>query len=275
MVLPTEEFNQRKADYDTLCKEVNTAYQELEKENEANSVGKTYMRAFPACKEINLWTYWQGYNAMAPQILVIGQDFGCPFDEEDKEIEESFKESILKTEGDGGLHYFDFLSDKKIYPTDINLAALFRSLGCGYDNIIEQRYDDLFFTNICLGYRDHGYSGGFKKSWITSIEKATYPKLLKILKPKVIICLGKQTYDCFLNVMDVKDTRKRRSFNLFIEKNCRNPFRVEDIPVFAVAHCGTMGTLNRNRSRRKHNEKGTEMLTVQIEDWSYIKQYLS
>ena len=273
MVLSTEEFSRRKAEYDKLCKEVNIAYQKIEKENEAGSKGKTYMRAFPACKEINLWTYWQGYNAMAPKILVIGQDFGCPFGSAFGNETEYLK-LIRKTEKDGGLHYFDIDSDKKMSATDVNLDALFRSLGCGYDNVIGQRYDDIFFTNICLGYRNNGNSGDFKKSWITDAEKFAYPRLLKILKPKVIICLGQHTYDCFLNVLETKDARNRHNFNQFITENCKEPFKVVDIPVFAVAHCGVMGTLNRNRVKSKENEKVTASLDIQIEDWSYIKKYL-
>lgn len=270
MVLSAEEFNQRKAEYYKLCDEVNTAYQKLEKENKSNSNGKTYMRAFPACKEINLWTYWQGYNAMAPKILVVGQDFGCPFDSD----EAAYRKYIQKTEQDGGLHYFEIFGDKKKSATDLNLAELIRSLGCGYDNLFEQRYDDIFFTNVCLGYRNEGNSSGFKKSWITNIEKNAYPKLLEILKPKVIVCLGKHTYDSFLQVMETEDTRKRSNFNQFIEENCKNPFKVKDIPVFAVAHCGAMGTLNRNRTKSRENRKMTTDLDIQIKDWSYIKQYL-
>lgn len=79
MHIDNTEFVRRKTDYNNLCREIHLAYAELERINKANSKGKVYMRSFPACKEINLWTYWQGYNAMAPKILVIGQDFGCPF----------------------------------------------------------------------------------------------------------------------------------------------------------------------------------------------------
>lgn len=273
MVLSAEEFSRRKTEYDKLCREVHAAYRELEKENEANSNGKTYMRAFPACKEINLWTYWQGYNAMAPKILVIGQDFGCPFGSAFGN-EADYLKVIDKTQQDGGLYYFDIFGDKKKSATDVNLAVLFRSLRLGYDNIFEQRYDDIFFTNICLGYRSNGNSGGFNNSWITNIERDAYPRLLNILKPKVIICLGQHTYDYFLNVMGTEDTRNRSNFNQFIDANGKKPFKVNGIPVFAVAHCGAMGTLNRNRAKNRENEKVTASLDNQIEDWSYIRQYL-
>lgn len=273
MQITSEEFTRRKVAYEQLCNEVNAAYQTLEKENAASSKGKVYMRGFPVCKEINLWTYWQGYNAMAPKILVLGQDFGCPFGGAFGE-EADVIESIHKTEQDGELHYFDVYGDKKKSVTDVNLAGLLRSLGHGYDDVIEQRYDDIFFTNVCLGYRNDKNSGGFHKSWITDIEKNAYPRLLEILRPSVIVCLGKHTYDSFLGVMQTNDTRPRKDFNKFIDENCKKPFEVNGIPVFAVAHCGAMGTLNRNRSKAKKNEKVTASLDVQIQDWAYIKQYL-
>lgn len=273
MVIPAEEWNRRKEEYNKLCDEVNAAYQELEKENAYNSKGKTYMRAFPACREINLWTYWQGYHAMAPRILVLGQDFGCPFGGAFGE-EADYIKAIQNTEMDGGLHYFDIYGDRKISVTDLNLAALLKSLDCGYENVIGQRYDDLFFTNVCLGYRSSKNSGAFHRSWITDIEKNAYPKLLGLLNPSVIVCLGKHTYDSFLEVTGKEDARSRKDFNRFIDENCKNPFRVNNIPVFAAAHCGAMGTLNRNRAKCKHGEKVTASLDVQIEDWSYIKQYL-
>lgn len=273
MILSEEEFIQRKAKYDILCSEVNAAYANLEKGNEINNNGKTYLRGFQPCKEINLWTYWQGFRAMAPKILVLGQDFGCPFGSAFGE-EADYVEMIRKTEQDGGLHYFDVYGDKRISVTDINLAALLKSLDCGYDDVIGQRYDDIFFTNVCLGYRNNKNSGAFQKVWITDIEKNVYPKLLDILKPSVIVCLGKHTYDAFLEVMGEEDIRSRKDFNEFIEKNCKCPFLIKDIPVFAVAHCGAMGTLNRNRAKCKKNEKVTASLDIQIEDWAYIKQYL-
>ena len=117
MHIDNTEFVSRKTDYNNLCREIHLAYAELERINKANSKGKVYMRSFPACKEIHLWTYWQGYNPMAPKILVIGQDFGCPFGGAFGE-EADIIESIEKTEKDGGIHHFDVYADKKKSETD-------------------------------------------------------------------------------------------------------------------------------------------------------------
>ena len=32
------------------------------------------------CKEINLWTYWQGKGNLDAKIMLVGQDWGCPWD---------------------------------------------------------------------------------------------------------------------------------------------------------------------------------------------------
>ena len=32
------------------------------------------------CKEINLWAYWQGRGHLDADIMLVGQDWGCPWD---------------------------------------------------------------------------------------------------------------------------------------------------------------------------------------------------
>ena len=43
------------------------------------------------CKEINLWTYWQGRNHMDAQIMLVGQDWGCPWDKPAMAVMENVK----------------------------------------------------------------------------------------------------------------------------------------------------------------------------------------
>lgn len=253
-----EEFNRRKAEYDLLCKEVRDRYIELEKLNKPVSEDKAYMRAFPECREINLWTYWQGFNSMSPKILVVGQDWGCPFTGSFGN-EADVKEMIANTHSDGKMHYFEGV---KISPTDKKLSELFETIG--YKDILHIRYDDLFFMNACFGYRSGKNTGGFLKSWITDIEKSVFPKLLDILQPKVIVCLGKDAYLSLLMAMQVSDSRKKDNFNDFIDENNKKPFLLKGIPVFAFAHCGYWGTRNRN----KDNDSAAE------EDWLNITRYL-
>lgn len=94
------------------------------------------------CKEINLYTYWQGldYAKNTPKIkyLFVLQDYGCIFDEMAnldnlKKINAGFKDT-------------PYLSKKfNNSVTDENLIKLFAILG--YD--LNKRHSDLFFTRAC------------------------------------------------------------------------------------------------------------------------------
>lgn len=263
----------RQDEYRNLCEYVKGAYKEIEATNIQMYGDKdtTYMKGYEPCDEINLWTYWQGRGVYNPRILLIGQDWGSPFthpgDGLDDRLQAS-KNQPLDPKDDIKCHYFDNMPiDRRDFKTDVNLAELFRSLGMDYDDLLHVRYNDLFFTNICLGYRNKGNSGNYKKSWITYVGKYAYPKLIDILQPKVIICLGLHTYESLLLAMGVKDIRKKSPFNKFIEANCKKPYDLEGIPVFAFAHCGSMGTLNRNN-------KSNTSLDIQKKDWQHIKRYL-
>ena len=64
---------------DTVSKELQ--YQEL-----IADVQKAYLsesrelRWCKECKEINLWAYWQGRGHLDADIMLVGQDWGCPWD---------------------------------------------------------------------------------------------------------------------------------------------------------------------------------------------------
>jgi hypothetical protein len=65
------------------------------------------------------------------------------------------------------------------------------------------------------------------------------------------------------------------SYNAFIVGE-ENPVELtlssgKRVFVFAEAHCGAMGTLNRNRLKDPDGAKDTEL---QKKDWQRIKQYL-
>ncbi len=260
-------------EYKRLCDYVKRAYNEIEVANELLYAGqdKTYMKSYSLCDEINLWSYWQGRGVYHPNIMLIGQDWGCPFSSKNAGIVERIykcKTQPVNPEEDRTCYYFDDLNENSfVFKTDTNLAELFRSLDMGYDDLLHVRYDDLFFTNVCLGYRSNGNSGNFKKSWIAEVEKYVYPKLIDVLQPKVIICLGKETYESFLKTMEVKDSRDRSDYNQFIEANNLKPYEIKNIPIFAFAHCGSMGTLNRNNGENSS-------LDIQKSDWGHIKKYL-
>lgn len=78
----------------------------------------------------------------------------------------------------------------KYSPTDNNLCELFSVLG--YD--ITRRCKDLFFTNFALGYRSEGYSGNLNHKWIAA-DASYFARLVNIIEPTVMICLGRATFE--------------------------------------------------------------------------------
>ena len=211
------------------------------------------------CEEINLWTYWQGRRNLTPEIVLVGQDWGCPWNPDYEPTMVQVRKANLKDE-------YNYLSNNPS-PTDANLIKLFDALG--YD--ITQPCADLFFTNLVLGYRNRGLSGGYKKVWAEN-DAGYFKELANLLEPKVILCLGRSTFEGVLTSLDVQLSSRIKNYNAFIESP-NNPIPVplengKTIYVFALAHCGAMGTLNRN------SKKSTD-LSKQLEDWRKIKPYLN
>lgn len=109
-----------------------------------------------------------------------------------------------------------------------------------------------------------------KKAW-EKHDKGYFKELTDIIQPRVILCLGKSTFEGVLSAFGAKPPCSITDYNEFIERT-HNPVPVtlengNTAYVFALAHCGAMGTLNRNR------KKSTD-LTNQIEDWRKVIPYL-
>lgn len=213
------------------------------------------------CQEINLWTYWQGRNQLNVQIMLVGQDWGSPWDESAKNTMEQIR---LANEG---LPY-DYLHNNPSI-TDDRLIKLFREIG------YEIRYpcEGVFFTNYVLGYRNKGLSGGYRKAWAEQ-DKGYFCELANIVEPKVILCLARSTFEGVLSAFAIKPRPAIGNYNRFIESE-RNPVAVtlkngKKVYVFALAHCGALGTLNRNRGY----EKNEDILAIQKRDWKRIIPYL-
>ena len=91
---------------------------------------------FNDCEEINLWTYWQGRGNLDAQIMLVGQDWGCPWDPNYQPTIEQVRKANQNDE-------YDYLNNNPS-PTDANLIELFKEL----DYIITRPCPDLFFTNL-------------------------------------------------------------------------------------------------------------------------------
>ena len=191
--------------------------------------------------------------------MLVGQDWGCPWDESAKNTMEQI---ALANNG----KIYRYLENNPSV-TDKRLIRLFQEIG--YEDI-SNSYSDLFFTNFILGYRNKGLSGGYQQSWADH-DKGYFRELANIIEPKVILCLGRSTFEGVLSAFEVALSSRIKDYNTFIEGS-NNPVTVSlesgnTAYVFALAHCGAMGTLNRN------SKKSTD-LDKQLEDWRRIKPYL-
>lgn len=250
--------NSKETQYHDLIQEVKLHYATYDP-----SLCQDKVRLFwyNGCQEINLWTYWQGRNHLDARIILVGQDWGSAWD--GGADCKACTENIAKANAGLPYHYLDGNHN----PTDSNLVKLFKHIG--YDITIPE--PDLFFTNFVLGYRSKGLSGNFDSTWIRDCKEYFY-RLANIIQPKIILCLGRTTFEGVLSAFDVQ--QKIKSYNRFIESEC-NPVSVtlqngQTVFLFALAHCGALGTLNRNRGKGKLDDK----LSVQYHDWEQIIPYL-
>ena len=177
--------------------------------------------------------------------MVVGQDWGCP---EESTVMDSIR--AINAGSTDPYHY------DKHNPTDSNLVELFSSIGIDI-SIPDSR---LFFTNYILGYRNSGLNGGLKKSWFRDCEPF-FRRLVSILNPRIIICLGRNTFQSVTRTMGHRITIS--NYNRYIESKM-NPTEIGGKMIFAEAHCGYFGTINRNRGSGKNG------LELQKEDWKRI-----
>lgn len=211
------------------------------------------------CREINLWTYWQGfgYAENAPHIkyLVVGQDFGPVRKEEQKGAIGNVRKLNDKGHCSLGNDVLMFHSGTDLNmqnaQTDKKLVELFDKV-LKYKEIDKIPYSDLFFSNYCLGYRKEKYSGSIKDSTVNKDSK--YMKMLiDILEPDNIITLGAVATKGVLRCLGVQYDKKL-DFNGLIG----GEFYYKDTRIFPEAHPGYWGVRNRG------NEKV-------IEDWENIR----
>ena len=245
-------------EYMSLCNEARSTYQ-----LNTDGFGKEEFVWVPQCKnEINLWTYWQGRGVRHPKVLLVGQDWGCP---KDYPVILSNVEAMNKG---FDCKYTD--NHAELFQTDNNLVELFKSIG--YDDIRNKNYSDLFFTNLVLGFRTKGSSQGCVASWIKK-DLGFFSRLVQILKPTVILCLGKSTFEGVLAAFSINSPVNGLSYNSYIEKRIVSEITLngnEVVRVFPLAHCGALGTMNRNAQCGKSSKD----LKKQKEDWEYINKYI-
>ena len=212
-------------------------------------------------QEVNAWTYWQGLGVRRPRIMVLGQDWGSI--QKGKAYFNAIDDMLRTDTLPDKVEYFKYVpkieEGGRDFVTDLNLAAYLKYLG-KYDDVLHVRYDDLFFTNLLPGYRiDSKSTGGFKAVWVTKQVKEDFIKLLDILQPQVVICLGRNTFTQAAQIMGKKGVLKGKNWNDFLNQETE-PIEVKTevgniTHLFAVAHPGYFGMLNRSKEDNEKNWK--------------------
>ena len=182
--------------------------------------------------QINLWTYWQGYqikdiDRKGVDILLVGQDWGNP--DNDPVVCKNIERMQV---ADKDAFYLSNAS-----ATDRNLIELFKIIGC--DITKNDPGKRIFFTNYSLGYRKGSETGGMTKGLMKK-DRELFEKLVAAIKPKIIICLGKITFEMVSNKVAKGFLKKLKEGEPFKEQY---PFN-EEIVVYGVAHCGARGVSN-------------------------------
>lgn len=214
------------------------------------------------CQEINFYTYWQGlgYAENTPKIkyLLVAQDWG------NLNLTQDFIDKIKNL--NAGDRTPLYLEKPKGIGTDQNLFELFEVLG--YD--LAKRNSDLFFTNFCLGYRspDSKIVGGMTKELLLN-DKEEFKRLCDILEPEKILCLGQITFESVYESLTGKNYSVSGGYNNFIENHKLFIARCGNVEsqIFPLAHCGYMGTMNRNRNLPKQDD----ILFYQKQDWKKLQ----
>ncbi|MBR5636715.1 MAG: hypothetical protein IKW81_07310 [Pseudobutyrivibrio sp.] len=185
-----------------------------------------------AGNQINLWSYWQGYQIedinKGIDILLVGQDWGNP----------ASNPKIMKLirdiqAGNADCTYADIATSM----TDRNLKDLFSILKCDINSSNPGKR--ILFTNYCLAYRTGSETGGMTKT-LMNMDEEIFKDLVDSVKPKIIICLGKITYEAVTGKIAndfVKLLKQGKPFQGVFKYN-------NDIKVYGVAHCGARGVSN-------------------------------
>jgi hypothetical protein len=213
------------------------------------------------CREINLWTYWQGWNYAQREshihILLIGQDWGNPYSPNEPG---TIKNIRMMNYGEDVPYYNNC---KRKMPTDEKIIEFFSYID--YANIDKIRYPDLFFTNFNLGYRTAQSSSGMT-SKLMDMDAQYNKELIDILKPDKILCLGEAVVKATSKLL-FNSIPKYESFNTYLDGKPILTYQGKDYTsyIYPLCHSGNYGVnCNRKGGFKQHRK-----------DWRRIKETIN
>ena len=190
---------------------------------------------------VNLWNLWNG--SLNADIMVIGQDFGQRG--EPKAFVEAWRSGTYKN------------------ATDVALRHLIQN---AFKIDVDKDNDALFFTNMANCYRKQKTTGRIHSGWLPICAYKYMARLIRIVRPKIIIVLGQLAFESLFCMDDLKvdcinpdhvtaetlAERMKYSYQIAIGKAF--------IRVFPVFHPGA-------------NSKRNRSLAEQEKDWMQIAEY--
>ena len=197
------------------------------------------------CQEINTYTYRQGidYAKKTPHIkyLLVATAANFPNEDDLQMIKK------LNT-GDREFPYNIYIhKNHRMYQ---NLTTLFKILGYDIENY---RYEELFFTNFCLGYCTSGKPD--EKEMMRDAD--SFRKLCDIIEPENILCLGQKTFNCVYKTLTDFDSIDYGKYIDFVGNHEDVVVHCGDVKtkVYPLVSCGWPGASSRNFELQKQDWK--------------------
>lgn len=259
------------------------AYQKLVKERQACTCCKNFnmKNGNDILKEndindIGLWTYSHtpGEYNLDAEILIIGQDWG-----NEKYINkfiEKRKQNAYHTKKNIPLNKSKDITTENLYKA---LSELGSKIDLSKQETPKSR--NYFLTNIVLCYKTQdNMNAKVHKECYVNCKNRFLDKLINIIEPKIIITLGRNTFEYFWNTYDSnkkkcchQEYRKSWSFSKIIEQGLEGNFKYmvgnNQIIVFPMAHTGKLGTINRQKSLGSNNSDAF------LIDWEKLNKYIT
>ena len=231
--------------------------------------------------EINLWTYWQGACVSNPDVMIIGQDFGACTDTENKDFFDECVNSRYKDRKYISEKYINRIINNKNNKTDNMLIKLTEEcLGDCFSARIAGN-EHLFMTNLCLGYRSIDKISGGDVSAYLKHDSIYIRELINIKKPRIVICLGMDTYISLLNAFVddrniIKDICEHFWHKLDLKDNYMD-ISLNDFSfrMYGMSHAGSNGAMNRKNNCSLPDKTNFTGIELMMEDWTEIGKYLS
>ena len=185
-------------------------------------------------EEIGPWSLWQAdLNA---DFLVVGQDWG-------------------------DVSYFERYKGRdkpKGNPTNEHLQILLNHIGVQIGKPCESQEQVIFLTNLILCLKDGGLQAPVENDWFSNCTREFFEPLVEIIKPKVILALGKKVSVSILDLYNIGYPKNNKLSELMLTA----PYVLTSSTIlFPLYHCGA-GTVNRNRG-----------LEEQKNDWRKIEKW--